>query len=132
MIPNETHHDSTNGISLAAGLSVLVGLWFFVSPWVYGSYHNPNSWNSWIVGAVMAIVGLVSMSNRSAANISWVNVVLAVWAFFSPWIYGYTANTGRFINSLCVGIVMFVLSIAIATMASHRLSATHATLPHRM
>lgn len=133
MLPNETHRDSTNGISLAAGLSLLIGLWFFVSPWVYGSYHNPNSWNSWIVGAVMAIVAGIAMSSRSAANISWVNVVLAVWAFFSPWIYGYTGNTGRFINSLCVGVVMFVLNIAIATMASHRLSTTNATtLPHQL
>jgi hypothetical protein len=44
-------------------------------------------------------------------GLSWFNACLAVWAFFSPWIYGFTGNTGRFINSLCVGVVVFVLAI---------------------
>jgi hypothetical protein len=43
--------------------------------------------------------------------------VLGIWAFFSPWIYGYVGNEHRFINSLCVGVIVFVLSIASATMA---------------
>jgi len=131
MVPNTGHRDSASTISMAAGLNLLIALWFFVSPWVYGAYHNANSWNSWIVGGVMAIVAAVCLSSQSVASASWVNVVLAVWVFFSPWIYGYTANTGRFINSLCVGVVMFVLSLAISMNAS-KMTTTTTTVPHRM
>jgi hypothetical protein len=48
-------------------------------------------------------------------------MVLGIWAFFSPWIYGYVFNSGRFINSLCVGVIVFVLSIAAATMSRRTL-----------
>ncbi len=131
MVPNETHHSSTDVIKPTAGLSLLIALWFFVSPWVYGAYHMANAWNSWIVGAVLAIVAVICLNSerRSAANLSWLNVVLSVWVFFSPWIFGYTAETDRFINSLCVGVVMFVLSL-MASMMSSRSAST--TLPHHV
>jgi len=130
MTPNEVQHDSMQAIKMTAGLNLLVALWFFVSPWVYGAYTAPNAWNSWIVGAVLAIAaGFELNSRRAAVNLSWLSIVLSIWVFFSPWIYGYTANTGRFINSLCVGVVAFVLSVMTSTMASRRSSTTVA---HRM
>lgn len=103
-----------NPMSVAAGLNLILGIWLFVSPWVYGAYTNPNAWNSWIVGALIAIIAAVRLGTR--APVSWINAVLAVWVFFSPWIYGYTINTGRFINSLCVGVVVFILAISAASM----------------
>ena len=55
--------------------------------------------------------------------------MLGIWAFFSPWIYGYVFSSGRFINSLCVGVIVFVLSIVAATMGHKTLvsPATHAS-----
>ena len=129
MVPNETFRDSSRASSTAAVLELIISLWFFISPWVYGGYHSANAWNSWIVGGVMAIIAAVSLSSPSISSINWVNVVLAAWVFISPWVYGYTANTGRFINSLCVGFVLFVLSI-MATNMTYR--APRTTLPHRM
>jgi hypothetical protein len=131
MIPNEVHH-STEAMKMTVGLNLLVALWFFVSPWVYGAYRAPDAWNSWIVGAVLAIVALIEMNSdvRTTANLSWLSIVLSIWAFFSPWIYGYTANTGRFINSLCVGVVAFVLSVIASAMASRTTSSQ--TVAHRM
>jgi hypothetical protein len=130
MEPNESHHNSTSAVTMAAGLDLLIALWFFVSPWVYGAYHSGNAWNNWIVGGVMAIIAAVCLGNPRAAGASWANVILAVWLFFSPWIYGYTMNTDRFVNSLCVGVVLFVLSVAI-TMSASRLSTT-TPVAHRM
>jgi hypothetical protein len=117
---------------VTGGLAFLVALWFFASPWVYGAYHNADSWNSWIVGGVMAIIAAsrAGSSTRAAASAMWVNVVLAVWVFFSPWIYGYTANSGRLVNSLCVGVVMFVLSIMASRIQPAGMSQT--TVTHRM
>ena len=130
MVPDEIRHDSTQAMKMAAGLNLLLALWFFVSPWVYGAYMAPNAWNSWIVGAVLAIAAAFELgARRGAANLSWLSIVLSIWVFFSPWIYGYTANTGRFINSLCVGVVAFVLSVMTSVMASRGSSAPVA---HRM
>ncbi len=43
---------------MTAGLNLLVALWFFVSPWVYGAYHMTSAW-TWIIGAVLAIVAAI-------------------------------------------------------------------------
>jgi hypothetical protein len=97
---------------LAAGINLLLGIWTFVSPWIYGAAGNGNAWNNWIVGALVAIFAATRLSSaRGAQGLGWANMILGAWIFASPWIFGYTANSGRFINSLCVGVVIFVLSI---------------------
>ena len=126
MTPHEHNATQAGPIRMAAGVNFVLGLWLFVSQWVYGSYTNPNSWNSWIVGAIIAIFAAIRFNNAGGLPIfSWVNVLLGAWTFASPWIFGYTGNTGRFINSLCVGVVVFVVAL---TAFSAR---PHAGMPHR-
>ena len=137
MTPNEPIRSSAktdpatrpNGAKAASTIVLLAGIWFFVSPWVYGSYTHSNAWNSWIIGAILFILACIRLARPLySAALSWCNMVLGIWVFFSPWIYGYTGNTGRFINSLCVGVVVFVLSIASARLASTstRVPVSHA------
>lgn len=103
----------------ASTICLLAAIWLFVSPWVYGAFGDGNAWNSWIVGGFIILFSLVRISRPAYGRIfSWINLVLGVWVFFSPWIYGYVANTGRFINSLCVGVVVFLFSIVSARMAT--------------
>jgi len=119
MTPNEPLSNETadrtahlTGVRAASTIVLLAGLWFFVSPWVYGAYTHTNALNSWIVGAVIFILGCIRVANPSSwTAVSWYNLVLGIWAFVSPWVYGYTTNTGRLINSLCVGVIVLVFSI---------------------
>lgn len=117
------------GTSTASTICLLCGIWFFVSPWVYGAAGNPNSWNSWIVGAAVVILSAIRLGNpTSMVGLSWINCLLGIWAFISPWIYGYdTVNQGRFINSLCVGVILFIAAISAAT-TTHRTS--HPVVTH--
>lgn len=114
--------DHAPGVGIAKTASViclLAGIWFFVSPWVYGVYGDSNAWNSWIVGGFIVLFSLVRISRPAYGRIfSWINLVLGVWTFFSPWIYGYVTETGRFINSLCVGVVVFLFAIVSARITS--------------
>ena len=106
----------------ASAICMLAGIWLFVSPWVYGA--GASAWNSWILGAAMFLVGLVRIGAPLVSpGLSWLNTAFGVWVFFSPWIYGYVGNEGRFINSLCVGVVVFVLSIASALNSRRRMAA---------
>ncbi|MGI9073518.1 MAG: SPW repeat protein [Bryobacteraceae bacterium] len=103
----------------ASTIVLLAGIWFFISPWVYGAYTTGNALNSWVVGAIIFILGCVRVSRPGGmTSLSWLNALLGIGTFFSPWIYGYAANTGRLINSLCVGVIVFVLAICSATFAS--------------
>jgi hypothetical protein len=115
-------------VRTASTITLLAAIWFFISPWVYGAYGNMNAWNSWIVGAVIGILAIIRLSGPGTMpGLSWFNACLGVWAFFSPWIYGYTGNTGRMVNSLCVGVVVFVLAIVSATITNR--GAHHHHLP---
>ncbi len=127
MTPDEAMTSSTKATAVKAASTIvlLAGIWFFVSPWVYGAYTAGNAWNSWIVGAIMFILGCIRVSHpRSMTGLSWLNALLGIWAFFSPWIYGYTGNTGRFVNSLCVGVIVFVLALCSAMIASRTMHRT--------
>lgn len=92
-------------------INLLAGIWLFISPWVYRSYTVSNAWNSWIIGALIVIFAVSRLSNLATRGLSVVNLVLGAWTFASPWIFGYTGDTSRFVNNLCVGVIVFVLSI---------------------
>lgn len=102
--------DRVSAIRTASTINFLAGLWLFISPWVYRASSLPNAWNSWIVGIVIATLAAVRMGNPFAARgASVINMLLGIWTFASPWIFGYTGDTGRFINSLCIGAIVFIL-----------------------
>lgn len=119
------------GARAASTICLLAGIWLFISPWVYGAAGSANALNSWIVGALMILFGIIRMSRPAYSTpLSWCNMILGIWTFFSPWIYGYiNTNTGRFINSLCVGVIVFVFSIIAARMSATR-NAPPANIPH--
>ena len=115
-----------NTVRATSTICLLAGIWFFVSPWVYGAYTNGNAPNSWIVGGFMVLFAIFRLARPPySTSLSWCNTILGIWPFFSPWIYGYTGNEGRFINSLCAGVVVFIFSMA-SGMLSRRTSVVPA------
>ena len=109
MTETETQH---TGVKVASTIALLAGIWLFISPWIYGAYMEPNAWNSWIVGVVMIVLATIHLSSPMDSWTSWLNCLLGIWTFASPWIYGYTVNTGRLINSLCVGVIVFIVALS--------------------
>ena len=106
----------------ASTIALLAGIWCFVSPWIYGSYMLSNAWNNWIVGAAIAILAVGRLASRNSTRtdwMSWMNCLLGIWIFVSPWIYMYTPERGRFINSLCIGVIVFVAAISSAMATPH-------------
>jgi hypothetical protein len=105
------HEQNMAAVKTTATINLLAGIWLFISPWVYRTYMVSNAWNSWIVGALIVVFAASRLYNPMIRGLGVVNLVLGAWTFASPWIYGYTGDTSRFVNSLCVGVVVFVLSI---------------------
>jgi hypothetical protein len=102
--------DRVSPIRTASFISFLAGLWLFISWWGFWrtSLMRP-ALNSLIVGAAIAIGGAAMGNPFVARGASIVNMLLGIWTFASPWIFGYTGDTGRFVNSLCVGAIVFIL-----------------------
>jgi SPW repeat len=119
-----------NASKSASSVALLAGMWFFASPWVYGSYLLPSSWNNWIVGSVITVLALARLSTADLKRtqwISWANCLLAIWVFVSPWIFQYADNTDRLVNSVCVGVILFFVAIFSAL----AISKANTLVPHR-
>jgi SPW repeat len=108
-------------VKTASTVTLLAGIWLFISPWVYSVSRLPNAWNSWVVGLAIAALAAIRIgSPAELPGLSWLNCLLGVWTFASPWVFGYTADSGRLVNSLCVGVVVFFMALRSATATPRR------------
>jgi hypothetical protein len=102
--------NSMPAVKATAAINLLLGFWLFISPWVYRVHVSLHAWNSWIVGALIVIFAGARFSNPlTTRGLSFANLALGAWTFASPWILSYTSQTPDFVNSLCVGVIVFVL-----------------------
>jgi hypothetical protein len=128
MTPSVQPAKPMDGRKAASTIALLAGIWFFISPWVYNAYRMPNAWNNWIVGAIIVILAATRMGASDMMHtqwMSWINCLLGIWAFVSPWVYQYTGMTDRFVNSLCIGVILFIAAICSAMVSPH----SHTPMP---
>lgn len=121
--------DHSRQVKTASGINIVLGIWFLISLWVYGyaAATQAMAWNYIVVGALIAILGaLRSAAPHGRTGLSWVNVVLGLWALFSPWIFNYAGDMPRVWNDVIVGIIATGLAIwsGAATLTEHRHHAT--------
>ena len=87
MTPTNVDRKHLQTVRGASSVVLLAGLWFFISPWIYGAPMTANAWNGWIVGAAIVILAAIRVANPvHTTGLSWVNCILGVWAFISPWV----------------------------------------------
>jgi len=68
------------------------------------------------VGALIVILAGIRLSDpMKTVWASWINCALGIWTFASPWIYRYHGSADRSVNSMVVGVVVFVLAIISAS-----------------
>jgi hypothetical protein len=110
----------SNGQKASSIIAMLSGLWLFISPWVFNADTRGTAFDGWIVGALMVILAAFELATPSIMGLlSWVNCLLAIWIFASPWMFGFTSGSGRFIDYLCVGVIVFFVSIGNALSPAH-------------
>lgn len=108
--------DRSGTVKAASTITLLAAVWLFVSPWIYAVYRLPNAWNSWIVGFLIAVLAAIRIGfPLEMPSLSWLNCLLGAWTLASPWIFKYNGDTGRQVNSLCVGVVVFFMALRSAS-----------------
>jgi hypothetical protein len=92
----------------------LASAWFFVTPLsYYGVSLDASAANCWCVGAILLLSSMLRLWYPiPTVGLSWFNMVLGFWVLISPWIFSYTSETGRFVNTLCLGTVIVGMSLA--------------------
>lgn len=104
-------------------LSLILGLWLFVSPWVLDfSAVEIAMWNAVIVGLVIAMMALMTLVEFHDWE-EWADMIVGAWLVISPWLLGFTdpegvvaAGTATW-NTVIVGVL--VLGLALWSLVNH-------------
>ncbi len=96
--------------------NLVLGAWLFISPWVLhltnGTGGSASPGNFWWVGGAIFVVALWAILTPMARWTEWINAVLAIWLFISPWVLGFAHVPRAAWDAWIVGIVVFVLALA--------------------
>jgi hypothetical protein len=108
-------------VKTASGLNVIAAIWLFVSAFVV-TMPLGVAWSNGITAIVIFVLALIRTGAPSrTVGLSWVNVVLGIWVFFSQWIIADgAAGSGAIINNVITGGVIFVLAFWSALAGSAR------------
>src|SRR3954464_12297577 len=89
----------------ARTINVLLGIWLFISAFVWT--HTPASLNStWICGVLGVIIARIA---TRVATVRYLNVVLGAWVFISAFVLGH--NNATLWNNVLVGIAILLVAV---------------------
>jgi hypothetical protein len=93
-------------------LTLILGVWLFISPWVLTSAPAGNwAWDAWIIGVVVAALSIAALAQLAQWE-DWVSLILGAWLFISPWVLGfYTSMHSMAWNAYIVGALIFLIGI---------------------
>ena len=101
----------------------VIGAWFFVSGWVFGTQVGEFV----IFGGLTLIVALWVALDRPAAQAwrSWLLALFSAWLAAMPFTVSFGPNPGGAYTTLVVGIIGLVLSIWMASVGEQPETKVH-------
>ncbi len=112
-------------------INLALGVFLFLSPWIFGFTSELARHTSWMAGATLAIVAALAIGDLLESisipdffeNEEWINLAVGLWLAVCPWIIGMQDDTAATQVHLGVGLV-------VATIAAVELWLVHHTPPH--
>jgi uncharacterized membrane protein YiaA len=97
-------------------VEAIPAIWLILSPFLLGfSTMTVALWNALIVGAALLVLDIwaanIQQSEGLEQGLSWIDTILGIWLFLSPFILGFTAAPVVMWNALIVGVIVVVLSV---------------------
>ncbi len=112
-------------------INLALGTFLFLSPWIFGFTSELARHTSWMAGAAIGIVAILSIADLfESVSIpdffeteEWINLAIGLWLAVCPWVIGMQDETTAMEIHLVVGVV-------VATIAAIELWVVHRTPPH--
>lgn len=89
---------------------MVIGIWVFITPWVFGFSNMNFAWSSFLTGALLTIFSIWELSNKKIWE-EWINLIIAAWMFISPWILGFSRTTHPAFVMFLFGAITFVVTL---------------------
>jgi len=89
-------------------ITIILGLWLMVAPGLLG-FSKVIATNGHVVGPLLITFSVIALS-ECMRNVRWLNVPLAAWLLFAPWILQY-GNTVAFVSDYITGVLCLLLTL---------------------
>jgi hypothetical protein len=89
--------------------NLVLGLFLFLSPWLFAYVRRTASTDIWVSGALVVLVSIAAIIAFSQWD-EWINLALGIWLIVSPWVLGFTHTKAMHV-SIAVGIAVAYLAI---------------------
>jgi hypothetical protein len=102
----------TPGMLWTRWVNLIAGILLFIAPWVLLYNGDPTAaWDSWILGALIAIFAFIGLLSKTVGDWSqWIVGICGVLAFISPWVLGFASNGSAFWSCLILGGVAAIVA----------------------
>ncbi len=90
-------------------MTFVLGVWLFLSPWVFGPTAVVVLWNAWLFGTLVTALAVWTLGQPDAETAEGVLGVLGLWLFMSPWVLGYSGVHPDDWNAWLVGALLVIL-----------------------
>lgn len=104
-------------------VNVILAIWLFLSPWILQFMSRVSepagispysmsraSWNAWVLGVIIFLVAISALSRLQLWQ-EWVNLLLGIWVFISPWVLGFSRAMAPSWDHWVVGVLVFVFAV---------------------
>ncbi len=93
-------------------ISVILGAWLIIAPFVLTYPNTVAVWNSIIVGAIVLVMAWIRAVNpESAPGLSWINAILGVWLIVAPFVLRFSSTMSTRWNDIVIGIAVAIFSV---------------------
>jgi hypothetical protein len=107
--------------SICDVINFVLGAFLFVSPWVFSFAAGVETQNAIICGVVIMALSLAALAAFAEWE-EWINLIVGLWAFVSPWALGFAGTTAM--------MVMVIVGLVVAAIAAVELYLLHRAPPH--
>ncbi len=105
-----------------------LGVFLFVSPWLFGLPPGIERNTSWMAGATIAIVAVLSIVNLFEfvsdsewfQQAEWINLVVGLWVAVCPWIIGFHADMIAMDVHFAVGLMIAAIAVVELWLLHHK------------
>jgi hypothetical protein len=105
--------------------NLILGAILFLSPWIFGFEAGAASENAYIAGIVIAVLAIAALAAFAVWE-EWLNLIVGLWTFASPWILGFQGTTAMTVHVIIGAAVAILAAIELWIMSQNppRLTAS--------
>jgi uncharacterized membrane protein len=94
--------------------NVVLGVILFITPFIFAATANTAAaYTAYVGGVLLVIVGLFDLANPENQTSQWIEGIVGVLVFISPWVLGFSALTAMAYSAWVIGVLSVVLTASV-------------------